>query len=270
MDKKIKRLKPKTEPEATEPAKKKIKLIYSYYLPAEIWRMIVAYLTKVRDRVHVILTNHTHLLAIQTENLHEKMKRSAFVDLVINYGMPPPPPSNQPEVMGSILSKLYDTMGKPPDAEQAYCLESAIDFRRDVVRHERTIQSEGADRYNLWIVASDVEKYTTPRKPTIINIVGGYHDTSTKACLIICHGIHPKRIVMKWKLFNEPTDVFKEFAVYLKNLCLGLGMIFNPSDFKYHFKWRKRKKSILPLDPEGLGSCMCSTCSPESKLLTYQ
>ncbi len=267
MNQKVKRLRSKTAT-GSEPARKKIKLIYPYYLPPELWRMIVAYLTKVRDRVHVLLTNHTHHLPVQTGDLHEKMKRSAFDALIINYGMEPPIPSKDiSHDPRNIFSKLYNTMGKPPDAAQAYCLYSAIVLRRDAMRHERYVQSRGKDGYDLWVVGSDVEKYTTPRKPTIINIVGDHQDASTRACLIICHGIHPKRIVMKWRTYDKPKDIFKEFAAYLKNLCLGLGMIFNPSDFKHHFRWSE--KPILPLVPEE-ASFGCACCDSTGKVHEYR
>ncbi len=78
MDQKIKRLRPKTKAEPTAPARKKTKLIYPYYLPPEMWCMIVAYLTEPKDRIHAMLTNHTHNLATQAEYLHEKIKQKCI------------------------------------------------------------------------------------------------------------------------------------------------------------------------------------------------
>ncbi len=76
MSEKRKRLKLKAT--GNGPAIKKIKYIYPYYLPPEIWCMIVAYLTEPKDRIHAMLTNHTHHLAIQAEDLHEKIKQKCI------------------------------------------------------------------------------------------------------------------------------------------------------------------------------------------------
>ncbi len=287
MDQKVKRLKPKAEP--TKPARKKMKLIYPYHLPPEIWREIVAYLTKVRDRVHAMLTNPTHQLSMQTKDLHEKMKRSAFYALIWNHGLLQP---YQWKLRGD-SSELYDTMGKPPDATQADLLDSVIQSRRCSVFHKIYSQNHCDEPlYNLYVDDSDIEKYTTPREPKIINISGRssiytYVNTDRaewdklvcKGFIIICHGINPERIVMKCRMPSESSEVFDEFFMYLKNLCVGLGMIFNPPDFKYHFEW-KQKAPIMPVrldgDEEdcmkfmGFGfECGCSECLPKRKVLTY-
>ncbi len=286
MDQKVKRSRPKAKPGVTEPAIKKIKLIYPYHLPPELWRMIVVYLTTVRDRVHAMLTNHTHHLAVQTDDLHEKMKRIAFRDLIWNHKLL----EGQWKLSGG-ESDLYDTMGKPPNAIQADLLNSIIRRRRHAVRHAMYVQSHGdGPGYNLYVDDSDILKYTTPREPKIINISGSssiYNYANTdkaewdkfiwKGFIIICHGINPERIVMKCKTPSESSEVFDEFFMYLKNLCLGLGMIFNPPDFKYHFEW-KQKPPIMPVCLDGDEEpcmkypgfeCGCSECIPKRKVLTY-